>query len=150
MQLLTINKTSRRGQALVEFALVVPLLILLLLGIMEFGWLVKNQLTVANAARDGARYAAVGHTVEDITALINNDTTNVPGSPGKLTISMNYADSGTVTYSNALADSGTENNAPPGSMVQIIVSIPNQSLTGFFPFLNNRPISISVEMRRES
>lgn len=147
------HKASRRGQSLVEFALVLPFLILLLMGIIEFGWLVKNQLTIANAARDGARYAAVGHTVEDVTTLIQNDTASVPGSPAKLTITMNRDDGNAANgydYSTPLVDSGTENDAPPGCMIQITVSIPNQSLTGIFPFLKNRPISISVKMRRES
>lgn len=49
-----------RGQALVEFALLLPILMLLLLGILEFGraWNVKQVLT--DAAREGARLAVVG------------------------------------------------------------------------------------------
>jgi Flp pilus assembly protein TadG len=51
---------GRRGQALVEFALILPLMMLLLLGIVEFGraWNVKQVLT--DAAREGARLAVVG------------------------------------------------------------------------------------------
>ena len=45
------------GQDLVEFALVAPLLFLLLFGIMEFGVAVWRYNTVANAAREGARAA---------------------------------------------------------------------------------------------
>ena len=48
-----------RGQALVEFALVLPVLLVLLCGIIDFGWLYYNQITLNNAAREGARYAAV-------------------------------------------------------------------------------------------
>ena len=48
-----------RGQALVEFALVLPILLVLLCGIVDFGWLYYNQITLNNAAREGARYAAV-------------------------------------------------------------------------------------------
>jgi Flp pilus assembly protein TadG len=49
-----------RGQALVEFALILPVLMLLLLGIIEFGraWNVKQVLT--DAAREGARLSVVG------------------------------------------------------------------------------------------
>jgi Flp pilus assembly protein TadG len=49
-----------RGQALVEFALILPLMMLLLLGILEMGraWNVKQVLT--DAAREGARLAVVG------------------------------------------------------------------------------------------
>ncbi len=54
------RKTRRSdGQALVEFALLVPLLALIALGIIEFGriWMTMNVL--ASAAREGARIAAV-------------------------------------------------------------------------------------------
>ena len=51
--------SGRRGQALVEFALVVPLLFLLFLGIVETGRLVFYLHTLNNAAREGARYAIV-------------------------------------------------------------------------------------------
>jgi TadE-like protein len=49
-----------RGQGLVEFALVIPILLLLMVGIMEFSraWMTQNVLT--GAAREGARAAAVG------------------------------------------------------------------------------------------
>ena len=54
-------RRSRRseGQALVEFALLIPLLVIIILGIIEFGriWMTMNVL--ASAAREGARIAAV-------------------------------------------------------------------------------------------
>lgn len=52
-------KKSESGQSLVEFALIVPILIILLFGIIEFGWLFNGQITVTSAAREGARTAAV-------------------------------------------------------------------------------------------
>lgn len=48
-----------RGQSTVEFALVLPLILLLLLGLLQVGLLLKDQLLVAAAAREGAREAAV-------------------------------------------------------------------------------------------
>ena len=50
---------NEEGQALVEFALVLPLLILILCGIVDFGWIYYNQITLNNAAREGARYAVI-------------------------------------------------------------------------------------------
>ena len=50
---------QQRGQDLVEFALVVPILILLLFGILQIGLLVMQYNTVANAAREGARYGII-------------------------------------------------------------------------------------------
>ena len=52
-------KSDERGQSLVEFALVLPVLLLLLLGILEFGWLFNGQITLTSAAREGARTAVV-------------------------------------------------------------------------------------------
>jgi len=48
------------GQAIVEFALALPVLLLLLFGVIEFGRLVQAWLTVQNAARFGLRYAVTG------------------------------------------------------------------------------------------
>ena len=53
------NPGTDRGQALVEFALVAPMLVLLLLSIIEFGRAVYYVQMLDNAAREGARYAIV-------------------------------------------------------------------------------------------
>lgn len=47
-----------KGQSMVETALVLPFLIVIIIGIIDFGWLFFNKLTIANCAREGARYAA--------------------------------------------------------------------------------------------
>ena len=62
---------SRRGQQLVEFALLLPLLLLLLLGIIEFGFAVFRYDTVANTSREIARYGIVQlvHLNEEDTLL---------------------------------------------------------------------------------
>ena len=49
-----------RGAAAVEFALVVPLLLLLLFGIVDFGFLLNRNTVLANAAREGVRAASLG------------------------------------------------------------------------------------------
>ncbi len=64
---------DQRGQALVELALVIPLLMTLLLGIVEFGRIYTAQLTLNNAVRAGARAASVGN--DDVS--INNQVTNI-------------------------------------------------------------------------
>jgi Flp pilus assembly protein TadG len=51
------NRTS--GQAIVEFALLLPILIIIVLGIIEFGRLWMTMITLSSAAREGARVAAV-------------------------------------------------------------------------------------------
>lgn len=52
--------TDTEGQALVESALVIWLILIpLILGIIEFGWILNGQITVTNAAREGARAVVV-------------------------------------------------------------------------------------------
>ncbi|MEX2425780.1 MAG: TadE/TadG family type IV pilus assembly protein [Thermomicrobiaceae bacterium] len=54
------NPQSRlRGQGIVEFALVLPIFLLLTLGTVELGWLVYSNHTLTNATREGARFAMV-------------------------------------------------------------------------------------------
>lgn len=52
---------NENGQSMVEFALVLPILLFILLGIMEGGRMFGGYLELQHAARDGARYAAI-HT----------------------------------------------------------------------------------------
>ena len=47
-----------RGQALVEFALLLPLLLLLILGAMDIGRMFYTKIVITNAAREGANYLA--------------------------------------------------------------------------------------------
>lgn len=51
--------SSEQGAALVEMALVAPFLLLLILGIIEFGWLFGQFNDLKHGAREGARFAAV-------------------------------------------------------------------------------------------
>ena len=65
MSRLTHRTREERGQSLVEFALVVPLLLTVMFAIFEVGIVFKNWLTVTHAARDGARAAAVARMTGD-------------------------------------------------------------------------------------
>jgi Flp pilus assembly protein TadG len=55
-----------RGQSLVEFALILPVLLLILMGIFDFGRAVFAYNSVSEAARNGARVAIVNQTLADI------------------------------------------------------------------------------------
>lgn len=55
-----------KGQGLVEFALILPFLLVLIVGIVEMGVVLNRQITVINAAREGARFGAYGAKPDDI------------------------------------------------------------------------------------
>ena len=61
---------GERGAAAVEFALVVPVLLLLLFGIIEFSKAFNNQATLSSAAREGARSMALGHTAAEARSAV--------------------------------------------------------------------------------
>ena len=59
---------SEEGAELVEFALCFPLLLLVVLGIIDFGFLFQRYEVVTNAAREGARISVLpGYGVDDVT-----------------------------------------------------------------------------------
>jgi Flp pilus assembly protein TadG len=53
------RSTRRRGQAMVEFAMVLPIFMVILSGICDFGFALYQNMSVINAAREGARAAAM-------------------------------------------------------------------------------------------
>jgi Flp pilus assembly protein TadG len=53
---------SNNGQAMVEMVLILPLILLLIVGIAEFGFMFSNYLTLNNVSREAARYASLGGT----------------------------------------------------------------------------------------
>jgi Flp pilus assembly protein TadG len=82
---------NNKGQSVVEMALLLPVLLLILLGIIEFGRIYGAYMVINNAARDGARMGSVGSTSAQIqTAVINNT-----GSLNAANISVVVSKSGT-------------------------------------------------------
>lgn len=64
---------SERGAELIEFALVFPVLLMVVLGIVDFGFLFQRMEVVTNAAREGARIAVLpGYAVADVKARACN------------------------------------------------------------------------------
>lgn len=62
---------KKRGQAIVEFALVLPIFVLLVFGILEFGILFHHYMVVTAASREGARTAALGGTNAEVQAVVS-------------------------------------------------------------------------------
>ena len=88
---------NQRGQALVEMALVLPILLLIVFGIVEFGRIYTYQLQVNSVARQAARSAAVGDPDDDtaledaMVAILGGGTVDItrPGSDVKAQV--NYS-----------------------------------------------------------
>jgi Flp pilus assembly protein TadG len=76
---------SDEAAQLVEFALVLPLLLLVMLGIAEFGFIFQRYEVLTNAAREGARIAVLpGYTTADVQARVASYVTagRVPTTAG--------------------------------------------------------------------
>jgi Flp pilus assembly protein TadG len=63
-----VRASSARGSAAVEFALVLPIVFVVLLGLVQIGLLARDELLVQQAARVGARQAAVSPDGESVRA----------------------------------------------------------------------------------
>jgi Flp pilus assembly protein TadG len=91
------GRVSERGQGLVEFALILPVFLIILFGIIEFGWAMRAYVIEQNAAREGARYWAVtgkpSGGCSDITTQITNKAPTLSG------LTTTYDIDGTTTTS---------------------------------------------------
>ena len=83
---------SEKGQAAVEFALCLPLVLMILAAVIDFGWVFMHELTLSTAVREGARAAvtSVGdgtyidkarNKVEDTASICNNGSLTVSVTP---------------------------------------------------------------------
>jgi Flp pilus assembly protein TadG len=121
---------ARRGTALIEFALVVPMLLLLMLGILEFGWYGKNQLSIANAAREGARLASIGRVQSIIVKRIQNSA--LPIVVADNNISLQYSTDSGSTYLSFPPDdtskSPAQNGVPAGTLIRVTITVPHKRL----------------------
>ncbi|MFD3157177.1 TadE/TadG family type IV pilus assembly protein [Haloimpatiens sp. FM7330] len=96
---------NKNGQSLVEFAIIFPLILLVVMAIAEFGMIFNAYLTINNAAREGARAGIVGTSDVEIQNLVlaaspnlesqnltiiitPNETSRTSGET--LTVTLNY------------------------------------------------------------
>lgn len=68
---------SDRGQAAVEFAIALPLVVVLVLGVVQVAVIVRDQLALELAARDGARAAAVSASPASAAAAAADAATDL-------------------------------------------------------------------------
>src|SRR3989337_2626478 len=84
------RKNGEKGQALVEFTLLVPIFLLLLFAIIDFGMGFYSWITVTNAAREGARLGVVMATEQQITDRVYQ-TSDLPNEGTQMTVTVTNA-----------------------------------------------------------
>jgi len=130
-----------RGANLVEFALVMPFLLLLLLGMVEFSWTLATNLDVKQGAREGARLTAVNFP----------DTGNA-AMAAEICNRMDLVGDDTATSITWLGnDTDGDGTVEVGEGVTVTVSTPHSTLTGFmdWAFGALTTLDATVEIRIE-
>ena len=109
---------NERGATAVEFAFIVPLLIVLVLGIAEFGRAFQVQGTLSAAAREGVRLMALQNDPAAARAVVRNAASSLDPGVTDAQILIEPASCPTL-------DAGT-------AQVRVTISYPMPYLTGFF------------------
>ena len=98
--------SDNKGVAAVEFALILPLLLLLILSLIDFGRLFFVQVSVTSASREGARYSSLfsngSPTPQNVIDLVN------ASASGAATLSQ-LSSTATLTVTQAACSSATQN-----------------------------------------
>ena len=82
---------SQAGQSTVDFAVLRPVVVIAVLILIQGGQVVRDQLLVQHAAREGARSAAVSESVADVQAAAGRAG---PLDPGRLTVTRSVRQQG--------------------------------------------------------
>jgi Flp pilus assembly protein TadG len=96
---MTIHRGRARGQSLVEFALVLPIFLVVVLGIFDLGRAVFAYNTLTNAAREGARLAIVNQNVASVSSRTVNQAISLGLTSADVTVHY-YRDDGTIPTSS--------------------------------------------------
>jgi TadE-like protein len=105
---------GERGAVAVEFALIFPVLLLLVLGILEFGYGYHSWDVTQNSAREGARVGAVDSSVADIVARVRGTSDLL--DQDKLTVTVECQRAGGPFGACGASDSWVE-----GDIVRVTV-----------------------------
>ncbi len=100
---------SERGQTMVETAMVLPILLVLVFGMIDFGRVFNAWITVTNSAREGAR---VGATRQDETAI-----------EARIAAAMGHIDAYDVDIVNAVGTSGSPISVTVETTVDILTPL---------------------------
>jgi Flp pilus assembly protein TadG len=94
---------DERGQALVELAIVLPVLAMLLFGLIQFGVTFNHYLSLTDAVRSGARSAAVSRNLGADAAValtkstVENATSDITIDPSQVTVDSTWTQGSQVT-----------------------------------------------------
>ena len=137
------------GQAIIEFALALPLLILLILGALEFGRAFQTKIVLENAAREGVHYYLYDQAdqtnsfVNTRTAVIAdafNSGVQIPDTSTNLSITC-FSDAN----SNGVIDAGETGTCASGSTIDITVQV-DFELAVIGTFVDPLPIASNARM----
>jgi Flp pilus assembly protein TadG len=119
-----VRHDREHGAAAVEFALVFPLLIILIFGIIDFGLAMNSQIVLNNAAREGARTASLGGSYDQTIAAATAAEGTLLAPRGTPTATCVLADGVTACPTTGTTGwaHGLTSGAPSGATVT--VSIP--------------------------
>lgn len=109
------NQKNRNGQALVEFALALPLVLLLVLGVLEFGRAFQTKIVLTNAAREGAHYFI--YDKADIPNFVNTKDA-VVAEAFNSGVQIQTSEVTVHCYDGATID----DSCPDGSTVEVLVT----------------------------
>lgn len=113
------------GASVVEFALVVPFLLMLVFGVIEFGTVMAQKATVASAAREGARYGSVNlyasavgtpRYCSHVVAKAREQARTIGMEPADLAVTVKR---GTTEATAATMCAASANAAPTGARVSL-------------------------------
>ncbi len=138
----TVRSRSQRGASAVEFALIAPILIVLVFGIIDFGLYINAASVVGNATREGVRAASLGASSAEIATVVRDAMSDLPGGalPATSVVESCKTPGGAACASYAAAK--------PGDTAVVKVNYAHTWLTPL-GFGNGATIVRSSEMRIE-
>lgn len=81
-----LNLKEDKGQSMVEFAMILPVLLLIIIGIIEFGFMFSGYLALSNASREAVRTVSLGET--DMVAIQRAKDVAITLNPTKMNVSI--------------------------------------------------------------
>lgn len=138
---------DQRGAAALEFALIVPILVMLVFGIVDFGWAINQDTMVNNAAREGAREGALDPNATQIATVVRQNLSQIEAvgtTPSKITVTVGCLKPDDTACTNFATD------AVSGGTVIVTVSVQHPWITPVGSmFGNGIVLKKTVEMRIE-